>query len=321
MKRLATLAFVVVAFAMAVAYAQAPAEPQAALERAMADVKKSAKGSAAEAQAMERAIGAARRLSKPPAVPDIIFDHQGRAKAAARAAKSPADFGEAADAFGEAARLAPWVAENHFNRGIMLEKAARYDEAERALRLYLAAAPEAPDRDAVRERIGGLHYLKEKVERAESEARQQQGAREEAERKRRESGERAKTQVAALSGAWVMRDNVTQYNEGDVFAFQLDATADGRFVLYATWTYLGYLRERFTHRKGGEDRIGSLDGSRITGTIHATTSFPGCPWEAPFTGEILEGGRKIVLTYTRPIEGKSCRPIPVFIRETYERPK
>jgi tetratricopeptide (TPR) repeat protein len=321
-KRLLPILLVIVAFIGAPVHAQAPADPQAAFERAMADVKKSAKGSPAEAQAMERAIAAARRLPRLPAVPDAIFEHQGRAKAAARAAKAPADFVKAADAFGEAARLAPWVAENYFNRGIMLEKAERYDEAERALQLYLKAAPDAADRNAVRERIGGLRYLKEEAERAKSQAQQQQAARQEAERKRREGVERAKSQVAALSGAWVMRNNVLQYNEGDVFAFQLDAMGDGRFTLYATWTYLSYLRERFTHRKGSEDRVGSLDGNRITGTIQATTwAYPGCPWEASFTGEVLEGGRKIVLTYTRPILDKSCRPVPTFIREVYERPR
>lgn len=157
--------------------ATAPAaEPKAAFDRAMAKVAKSAQGSAAETTAMEKAIAAARALKPPPAQPDAVVDHLGRAEAAARTAKAPADFLDAAKAFGAASRLAPWVAEYHYNRGVLLEKAERYDDAERALGLYLKAAPQAKDALDVRKRIAGLRYLKEKAARGGATAEEKTAA-------------------------------------------------------------------------------------------------------------------------------------------------
>ncbi len=154
--------------AAVVAAPSVAADTKAAFDKAMADVAKTQAGSAAEATAMETAIAAARALKPAPAQPDAVVDHLGRAEAAARTAKTPADFLDAAKAFGAASRLAPWVAEYHFNRGVLLEKAERYDDAERALGLYLKAAPQAKDALDVRKRIAGLRYLKEKAARGGS---------------------------------------------------------------------------------------------------------------------------------------------------------
>ena len=154
-------------FCVTTARAQS-APPREALESALGEISRSAHGSRAEAAAMEKAIIAARSLPATPAVSDRVIEHLGRAKTAARVASSPEDFLDAANAFGEAARLAPWVAEYHFNRGIVLEKAGRFEEAALSLKLYLKAAPNARDALEVRERIGGLSYLKEKAERAKT---------------------------------------------------------------------------------------------------------------------------------------------------------
>lgn len=135
------------------------------LNTALQAIAATPRGSASEAQAMEQAIVAAQALSPQPVTPDRVVEYLGRAQTAARVATSPRDFLDAAEAFGDAARLAPWVGEYHFNRGLMLEKAARYDEAEQALQLYLKAAPNARDASEVRERIAGLRYLKEKAAR------------------------------------------------------------------------------------------------------------------------------------------------------------
>lgn len=139
------------------------ADAKAAFDKAMAEMAKTQAGSAAEATAMEKAIAAAGAVTPPPDTPDAVIDHVGRAKAAARLAKGPVDFLDAANAFGQAARLAPWVAEYHYNRGVLLEKAEKYEAAERAFGLYLKAAPNAKDRNAVRERIAGLRYAREKA--------------------------------------------------------------------------------------------------------------------------------------------------------------
>lgn len=160
-----SVAFIVATLLMGSAVAAQTENPRAAFERAMTEMNQSAKGSVAEQQAMERAIAAANRVSPKPAVPDAVVDHVGRAEAAAQSAKSPRDFLDAAEAYGEAVRLAPWVAEYHFNRGIVLEKAEHYDAAEAAFQLYLKAAPKAQDAAEVRKKIAGLRYLKEKAAR------------------------------------------------------------------------------------------------------------------------------------------------------------
>jgi formylglycine-generating enzyme required for sulfatase activity len=60
----------------------------------------------------------------------------------------------------EAARLAPWVPEYQFRRGMWLAKAERSAEAARAFKLYLAADPGAADRQTVSELIRSLGAAK-----------------------------------------------------------------------------------------------------------------------------------------------------------------
>lgn len=192
--KFASVMFIVTTLLMGNAAPAQAENPRAAFERAMTEVRQSAKGGVAEQQAMERAIAAANRLSPKPAAPDVVLDHVGRAEAAARSARTPRDFLDAAEAYSEAARLAPWVAEYHFNRGIVLEKAEHYDAAEAAFQLYLKAAPRAQDAAEVRKKIAGLRYLKEK-----------------AARPAQDHGERAtseKEQLRSLEGALF-------YNDGD----------------------------------------------------------------------------------------------------------
>ena len=144
------------------AWAEMESGAKAAFDRAMAAVAGSSMGSDVEARAMGQAIAAVRGLAAAPAIPDAVIGHVGRARAAAQAAKTPGEFLDAAKEFGEAVRLAPWVAEYQFNRGILLEKAEHYGEAALALDLYLRAAPDAKDRTEVRELIAGLRHITEK---------------------------------------------------------------------------------------------------------------------------------------------------------------
>lgn len=149
---------IICAFAL-FATAPALADPRADLDRAVADIAKTPLGGVAEATAMEMAIAAARALKPAPAVPDATIAFEGRAEAAAKAAKDKSGFKAAADEFGKAARVAPWVPAYHFNRGVLLEKAEDYTAAKRSLELYLKAAPTAPDAREVKKKIAGLDYL------------------------------------------------------------------------------------------------------------------------------------------------------------------
>lgn len=93
---------------------------------------------------------------------------EGRAEAAVQAAKTPADYLDAARAFEQAIGVAPWVAAYHYNRGLVLEKAGRFGEAARSLELYLLADPKAKDARDVEKKIAGLEYRQEKAGRPSS---------------------------------------------------------------------------------------------------------------------------------------------------------
>jgi len=146
----------------ATAFAEIEGGAKAAFDRAMAAVAGSSMGSDTEARAMGQAIAAVRGLAVPPAIPDVGIRHATRARAAAQVAKTPGEFLSAAREYGEAARLAPWVAEFQFNRGVLLQKAEHYKEAALALDLYLEAAPDAKDRTEVRALIEGLRRIQDK---------------------------------------------------------------------------------------------------------------------------------------------------------------
>lgn len=93
---------------------------------------------------------------------------EGRAEAAVQAAKTPADYLDAAKAFEQAIGVAPWVAAYHYNRGLVLEKAGRFGEAARSLELYLLADTKAKDARDVEKKIAGLEYRQEKAGRPPS---------------------------------------------------------------------------------------------------------------------------------------------------------
>ncbi|MHB1217120.1 MAG: hypothetical protein ACYC1L_02840 [Alphaproteobacteria bacterium] len=130
-----------------------------ALQLYTAALGKTAPGSGEEQAIIEQAIGAARKTKPAPKAPDAAIPFEGRAEAIAKRAQSPADFAKAADEYRQALRVAPWVSSYAFNAGILLEKAERPAEAAAYLKLYLLAAPDAPDARDVQKKIAGLEYL------------------------------------------------------------------------------------------------------------------------------------------------------------------
>lgn len=130
-----------------------------ALQLYTAALGKTAPGSGEEQAAIEQAIGAARKVKPAPKAPDAAIPFEGRAEAIAKRARSPADFAKAADEYRQALRVAPWVSSYAFNAGVLLEKAERPAEAAAYLKLYLLAAPDAPDARDVQKKIAGLEYL------------------------------------------------------------------------------------------------------------------------------------------------------------------
>jgi tetratricopeptide (TPR) repeat protein len=235
------------------------AEPRAAFDTAMADIAKSTLGSAAEAAAMEKAIAAARALKPPPAVPDATIAFEGRAEAAAKTAKDKSGFKAAADEFGKAARVAPWVPAYHYNRGILLEKAEDYAAAKRSLELYLKAAPDAADTREVKKKIAGIDYLAGQPKESASPGMSAQ------------KEDSARPQASKLAGRWYVYQymgNMTQkptragpWNDGTSVDGEMEANIkvignDVRITLFAR--HPQYLPLEYSGRLNGQEMTGTV---------------------------------------------------------------
>jgi len=158
--RTVPLAFLIVLIFAASALAQAQT-PQQTLQQYVADLQRNP----SDDDLRQKIIALVQPMSPPPALPADVHEMVGRAAYAIKNASSEADFLAAAEAYGKALQLAPWVADYYFNQGVAYEKAKRYDEAIAAFNWYLKAAPNAKGADQVHERIGGLKYAKESIRR------------------------------------------------------------------------------------------------------------------------------------------------------------
>lgn len=143
------------------AFAQDSSSPREQLKQYVAELQKSP----GDQVLREKIIKLGLTLDPKPAAPYEVDELAGRAKYAIEHATSAADYVAAAEAFGKASLLAPWVPEYYFNEGISYEKAQRLDDAIKSFQWYLVAAPDAQDAKAVRERVGGLKFAAEKAAR------------------------------------------------------------------------------------------------------------------------------------------------------------
>jgi tetratricopeptide (TPR) repeat protein len=129
-----------------------------AFARYLADFQRDPRDDKARSQVIDLAGKVDPRPTRPPQV-EILA---GKAVAAIKNAKSPADFSDAAAAFEQASRLAPWVGSFYNNAAVAYEKAGRPDEAVKHYAWYLQAAPADPDAPRIRRHMGELQYEADK---------------------------------------------------------------------------------------------------------------------------------------------------------------
>ncbi len=204
--------------AVAVPMQAQPATQQQTLQQYVAALQNSPNDTALRG----KIIALAQTMNPPPAVPADVYELVGRAAYAIKNANTDADFLAAADAYGKALQLTPWVADYYFNQGVAYEKAKYFDEAIADLNWYLMAAPNAKDANEVRERIGGLKYAKEQLARQQQEAIQrQQDAQQAAEAERRRQADAAEQQrrekedfARSVDGARFVYHQWTTYGDG-----------------------------------------------------------------------------------------------------------
>jgi tetratricopeptide (TPR) repeat protein len=133
--------------------------PQATLNQYVSDLQKNPNDYALR----EKIIKHVQAMRPAPAIPEEAKRYMARGKTAFKDAKQAADFNDAAEEFKKALLHAPWLAEGYYNLGIVQNKAGQYGAAMENLKLYVLAAPNAPDVEKVKELIYEIEYRKEKA--------------------------------------------------------------------------------------------------------------------------------------------------------------
>jgi tetratricopeptide (TPR) repeat protein len=266
-----------------------------ALTHYVAALQNAPEGSTVDQRLRETIIKLVQRLSPAPAVPEEAERYMGRGQAAVEIAKSPEDFKRAAGEFQKALRIAPWLANGYYNLGILQEKAGQLVEAMRSYKLYLLAAPSAPDAQQVRTRIFGLEYKAEREKEAAAKAEQQRLARQ------REEEERSARQ-RPIAGDWYDRADPTQEH-----TIRYQVTIAGNNVeIRPTWMYVresNYAREPswVPYRSTAAPPVwrGTIDGLTITGTFYGDNSYweGGTNYTRPMSGSISPDGKTLRLQY------------------------
>jgi tetratricopeptide (TPR) repeat protein len=147
----ALLAFMLLFVLVSAANAQTP---QQTLNQHLSDLQKNPNDYALR----EKIIRHVQTMKQKPAIPSEVIKHEGAAEYAFKNAKNESDYLDSAKEYEKALLIAPWLAIDYFNCGVAYEKAGQFKKAIAQFNLYLIAAPDAQDANAVLKRIGGLEY-------------------------------------------------------------------------------------------------------------------------------------------------------------------
>lgn len=255
-----------------------------ALTHYVAALQSVSEGSADDQRLREAIIKVVQKLSPPPAVPEEARRFSVRGQVAIKEAKNPSDFAEAAKEFGKALRVAPWWTDGYINQGVALEKAGRFNEAARALKFYLLAAPNAPDAQNVKDQIYALEYRQEKGQ------RETVAKKEEQDRKRREEEARA-INPARLVGKWckeisgIVNCQTPYYMSVSGNTFEIVMT--DRWVRNGNWLLF--------HGTVKGDQLAGFSRPFIFGL--GAHSCP--PQQVPMQGRISPDGKRMEITHTQ----------------------
>lgn len=105
---------------------------------------------------VNRAVDMALTMTPVPVVQEAARKHAIAASSEIRSAKSKGDFAKARTEYLQALAAAPWWADAWFNLAMLDEQIGNYSEAKFCLDSYLRAAPSAPDRDTIEQKIKDL---------------------------------------------------------------------------------------------------------------------------------------------------------------------
>jgi len=119
--------------------------------------------------AAEKVIRLAVAMDQLPPIPEEARRHFVRGTTLFRDAKSPDDYQQVLDEFGQAASLAPWWPEARYNFALALEAAGDYDKAIANIRLYLLFKLPETDARSAQDKIYALEAKQEKAAKAKVE--------------------------------------------------------------------------------------------------------------------------------------------------------
>jgi len=146
-------------FAIVVPARAQASSPQQTLDQYVADLQKNPDDTALR----EKIIRLVQEMKPAPTVPKEAERFMARGAAAVNSAKDANDFKDAVAEFEKATLAAPWLANAYYNLGVAQDKAGLYGEAMRSLKLYLLAAPNAPDANSVEKLVYEIEYRQEKA--------------------------------------------------------------------------------------------------------------------------------------------------------------
>ncbi|HTZ21604.1 MAG TPA: ankyrin repeat domain-containing protein [Opitutaceae bacterium] len=146
--------------ALATGGLHAQSDPASALQQYMADLHRSPNDTALR----EKVITFVRGMNPAPTLPEDAERYMARGAAAFKNAKTAEDFKDAVTEFEKATLAAPWLADAYNNLGVAQEKVGLFGPAMQSFKLYLLAAPDAPDAKEKRTLIYELEYSRDKAE-------------------------------------------------------------------------------------------------------------------------------------------------------------
>ena len=113
-------------------------------------------------QISQKTIAVARKLDPPPAVPEEARRHAAFASLAVKEAKDQSGYEKAIAEYLQAVCLAPWWADLYYNLAMVQEQRSHFREAAETFKLYLAASPQDPQAQVIKNKIYELEFKAEK---------------------------------------------------------------------------------------------------------------------------------------------------------------
>jgi len=258
-------------------------------------LKSASEGSPKDQELREKIIWLSLKIQPPLDVPEEARRHMLRGEAAVATARDKGGFLRAADEFGKALLRAPWLAEGYYNLGVVRDKAGLYEEAIRALNMYLVAKPNAEDAKEARGLIYKIEYRQEEAKRFAEEEKKKVFA------TKQQENEKAKKTIRELAGMWGEKDrNWIEY-------YELVVTGDDSFTLkYKYFTKTSNFpgnpyphKDEYNLKANGDN----LSGYRTLWVDFQSAGFNCSVPEKkfPISGMLADHGNSIVIITNHPM--------------------